>query len=98
MKKIFILFFLLSCSLFGNKQLKILNWPEYIDVNIIKEFTSKTAIEVEYTIYNNNEDLIKKLKTQNNYDVVLPSSSYLSKMINQKLLSKLETSKLSSNR
>ena len=94
MKKIFILFFILSCSLFGNKQLKILNWPEYIDVNIIKEFTSKTAIEVEYTIYNNNEDLIKKLKTQNNYDVVFPSSSYLSKMINQKLLSKLETSKL----
>ena len=94
MKKILILFLIVSCSLFGNKELKILNWPEYIDVNILKEFTSKTGISIDYQIYNNNEELINKLNTDTKYDVVFPSSSYLSRMINQKLLNPIETSKL----
>ncbi len=94
MKKIFLLCFILVCSLFANKELKILNWPEYIDVEMIKEFTSSTGVVINYEIYDNNEELIAKLKTDQQYDVIFPSASYLSKMIEQNLLSSIDTTKL----
>jgi len=85
---------MLSSILFANKDLKILNWPEYIDVDILKEFTSTTGISIDYLIYNNNEELIDQLKTKEKFDVIFPSSSYLSKMIEQNLLSTIKIEKL----
>lgn len=85
---------MLSCSLFANKELKILNWPEYIDVQLLKEFTSKTDIPIKYEIFKNNEELIKLLSSDNSYDIVFPSSSYLKTMIEQALISKIDTNRL----
>lgn len=94
MKKYLFLFLFLGCSLFANKELKILNWPEYIDVELLKKFTSQTDISIKYDIYENNEELIKVLESADYYDIVFPSSSYLSFMVEKGLISSIDSKKL----
>lgn len=94
MKKIVFLLFSVVCFLFSKDELKILNWPEYIDVQIIKEFTAKTDIPIKYDIYKNNDQLIHKLESKDSYDIVFPSSSFLKVMIEKGLISPIDKSRL----
>lgn len=50
--------------------LNIYNWGQYLDKSIIKDFTEKTGIEVNYNIYSENDDIYDKLmKTPNGFDI-----------------------------
>ena len=93
MKRVLLLFFIFTYGLFAS-ELKILNWPEYIDVKILKEFTAKTGISIKYDIYKNNEQLISMLEGDKSYDIVFPSSSFLHSMIDKKLILKIDDKKL----
>ena len=88
MKKLLLSFFLFTYGLFAS-ELKVLNWPEYIDVEILKEFTSKTGISIKYDIYKNNEQLVSMLESGKSYDIVFPSSSFLKTMIDKNLILKI---------
>ena len=95
MKRVILLLFFLTYGLFASaNQLKILNWPEYIDVEILKEFTSKTGIPIKYELYKNNEQLIHMLDSKESYDIVFPSSSFLKTMIQKNLILQIDQSKL----
>lgn len=98
MKKYLFLFIVLSCSLFANKELKILNWPEYIDVDLLKKFTAKTGIPINYKIYKNNEELLSLLSSKQSYDIVFPSSSYLKMMIKNDFILKIDTQRLENHK
>ncbi|WP_221801086.1 extracellular solute-binding protein [Oceanobacter mangrovi] len=75
----------------------IYNWSEYIPDGVLEEFTEATGIEVEYNTYESNEVMYSKIKIQNakGYDIVVPSSYYISKMAREGLLAKIDQSKLS---
>ncbi|GLP96101.1 extracellular solute-binding protein [Paraferrimonas sedimenticola] len=73
------------------------NWSEYIPPGLMEEFTKETGIKVVYTTYDSNEAMYAKLKLLNGegYDLVVPSTYFVSKMANEGLLQKLDKSKLS---
>ncbi|MBF0643800.1 polyamine ABC transporter substrate-binding protein [Pseudomonas protegens] len=64
------------------RTVNIFNWSEYIAPNIIKDFQAQSGIKVKYDIFESNEVLEAKLLTGNSgYDVVVPSSGFVSKQI-----------------
>jgi putrescine transport system substrate-binding protein len=61
---------------------KVYNWSDYIGPDTLKNFEKDSAIKVQYDIFDTNEMLEAKLLSgHSGYDVVVPSSQFLSKQI-----------------
>ena len=96
MKNIFAIFlclFFSSVAFAKNQELYLYNWSEYLPENIIKIFTEETGIKVIYSTYDSNEAMYAKIKLlgkNSNYDLIIPSSYYVSKMRNEGLLARLD--------
>lgn len=74
----------------------VYNWGEYISngdddtLDVIKDFTEKTGIKVNYQTFASNEELYTKMKSGAAvYDVIIPSDYMISKMISENMLSEL---------
>lgn len=77
--------------------LNIYGWASYLPESVIKKFEAETGIRVNYSTYVNNEVLYAKLKANPDagYDVIMPSSYFVSRMQKHGLIQKIDTSKLS---
>jgi len=72
------------------------NWGEYIDKEVLDEFTRETGIKVNYETFVTNEDMYLKIKQGgSNYDIVVPSDYMIEKMIKEDMLEPIDKSKLS---
>ena len=94
-----ILIALLLKSFFVFAEEKILNvysWASYIPESVIHEFEAETGIRVNHSTYPNNEVLYAKLKANPNagYDVIVPSTYFINRMLKQDLLQKLDHKKI----
>lgn len=75
--------------------LNVYNWSDYIDDSVIKDFETKTGIKVRYDVFDSNEVLETKLLAgSSGYDIVVPSSYFLSRQIEAGVFEKLDTAKL----
>ena len=81
---------------FGQKQVNVYNWSDYIAEDQLKIFSKDTGIKVDYTTYDSNEILDAKLKTgRSGYDVVVPTASpFFVRQIAAKLYQPLDQAKL----
>lgn len=71
--------------------INVLNWGDYIDEDLLEQFTEETGIEVKYTTMANNEEMLVKLQSPDNiYDVCFPSDYIIEKLIAQDLLHELD--------
>ncbi len=92
--KIFLFIFTLSnASLAQDKILRIYGWTDYIDINIIKKFVAKTGVKVEYDMYTSNEQMYKNIK-QKDYDIIFPSTNYISKLKKDNLIKQIDKNRL----
>ncbi|MDD9173843.1 extracellular solute-binding protein [Aliivibrio finisterrensis] len=79
----------------ADKELYFYNWSEYIPNEVLEDFTKETGIKVYYSTYESNESMYAKLKTQGSgYDLVVPSTYFVSKMRKEGMLQKIDKSKL----
>lgn len=81
----------LSLSFFacGEKKttINVLNWGDYIDPALIKQFEQETGISVKYTTMTSNEEMLVKLASPDCiYDVCFPSDYVIEKLIADDLL------------
>lgn len=106
MKKIIlivlIILFVLSYKIFiTNKtqnELKIYNWAKYIGKDTIKNFEKEFNCRVIYDNYSSNEEMISKIKSGANYDIVFPTDyavdimkkANLLEPLNYKIINKLK--------
>lgn len=81
--------------------INVYNWGEYISpgtdgsLNVNAEFTKRTGIKVNYTTYEDNESMYSKIVSGGaNYDVIFPSDYMVAKMIQEKLVQKLDYSNI----
>ncbi len=86
-----------SGSAFAAEKVVVYNWSEYIEEGLLEQFTKETGIEVEYSTYESNEVMYAKLKLQKGqgYDIVIPSTYYVSKLIRDGLAQPIDKSKIS---
>lgn len=74
----------------NNGQVIVYNWGEYIDPEVLEQFTEETGIEVIYDEYETNEIMYPKVESgAAEYDVVCPSDYMIQKMIENDLLAEL---------
>lgn len=73
------------------------NWSEYVPPGLLNQFTKETGIKVIYSTYESNESMYTKLKTyaEGAYDLVVPSTYFVSKMSKEGMLQKIDKSQLS---
>lgn len=80
-----------GCSNTQQPTLKVYNWGDYIDEDVIKDFEKEYGIKVIYDTFATNEDMYVKLKSGGgNYDVAIPSDYMIKKMINEGMLAKVD--------
>ncbi len=87
--------FLASSAVAGEK-VYVYNWTEYIPQPVLDRFTETTGIEVVYSTYDSNETMYAKVKLVQNdgYDVVVPSTYFVSKMSRENMLQPLDHKQL----
>ena len=75
--------------------LNFYNWSDYIAEETIARFEKETGIKVVYDVYDSNETLEAKLLAGNSgYDLVVPSSHFMSLQIKAGIFRKLDKSML----
>jgi len=80
----------------NEKVLNIYIWGNYLPNEVTAAFTKETGIRVNVTEFDNNETMYTKLKTisHTGYDLVVPSSFYVPRMIRYKMIQPLDKSKI----
>ena len=77
--------------------INVYNWGEYIangtedSMDVLKEFTRVTGIDVNYTTFDTNEALYAKLAGGGaSYDVIIPSDYMIARMANEGMLEEID--------
>lgn len=83
---------LVGCGSSNSKNtLKVFNWGEYVDKDVIKDFENEFDCEVVYETFESNEIMYTKLGS-NQYDVMVPSEYMIEKLTKEDLLQKIDWS------
>lgn len=78
------------------EEVRVYNWSDYIDEELLTKFENETGIKLIYDVFDSNEVLeTKMLAGSSGYDVVVPSGTFLSRQIQAGAFQKLDRSKLS---
>ncbi len=78
------------------EEVKVYNWSDYIDEELLTQFEEETGIDLIYDVFDSNEVLeTKMLAGGSGYDVVVPSGTFLQRQISAGAFQKLDFSKLS---
>ncbi|MDR1929159.1 MAG: extracellular solute-binding protein [Treponema sp.] len=78
-----------------SKRLNIYNWTYYTPDSVIAKFEAEYGVDVIYDEFASNEEMYAKLQAGGSgYDIIFPSGDYVSIMIAQDMLEKLDKSKL----
>ena len=74
---------------------KVFNWEDYIDEEVIRLFEEETGIKVDYMRFTLNEDMLVQVRNSPGYfDVVFPSDYAIERMISESLLQEIDFSKV----
>ena len=75
----------------GGGTLKVYNWGEYIDEDVITQFEDETGISVIYDVFETNEEMYPVVEAGGvKYDVVCPSDYMIQRMIDNNILAELD--------
>ncbi len=76
-------------------QLSVYNWADYIDEQVLADYTERYGVEIIYDTFASNEDLLAKLQAgASGYDVIFPSDYMVAQMIELGLLAEVDAASL----
>ena len=74
-----------------SNKLYIFNWTYYTPDSVIEKFEKEYGVDVVYDSFASNEEMFAKLKAGGaNYDICFPSGDYVSIMIKEGMLTKID--------
>ncbi|MFN3516594.1 MAG: spermidine/putrescine ABC transporter substrate-binding protein [Novosphingobium sp.] len=86
---------LLSACLGEGQELSLAIWRDYLGETTLNDFYRATGIKVTPTIIADNEDLHARLTAgSHGFDLVVPSSQWVERMVREKLLAPINPSRL----
>jgi len=84
---------LVSCS--NKPKLYVLNWGQYMDLDLVRDFEDEYGVKVVYEEVGSNEEMEIKLKQGiTKYDIMIPSEYMIDKLSSENLLSMIDYSLL----
>ncbi len=85
----------LGASALMAEEVRVYNWSDYIDEELLTKFEAETGIDLIYDVFDSNEVLeTKMLAGGSGYDVVVPSGTFLQRQIAAGAFQKLDPEKL----
>lgn len=76
-------------------KLNFYNWDTYIGETTLEDFKEASGIDVNMSLFATNDELFAKLRAGNpGYDVIVPGSEFVERMIQAKLLEPLDHAKI----
>ena len=76
-------------------RLNVLNWSAYIPPEVLRQFERETNIQLRYSVYESNEEMLARVMSGNSgWDVVFPTNYYIQPMREMRLLARLDSSRL----
>jgi putrescine transport system substrate-binding protein len=85
----------LASAFAADRVVHVYNWSDYIDPKVLADFTKDTGIRVVYDTFDSNDVLETKLLAgKTGYDVVVPSASYLQRLVGADVFLKLDKAKI----
>ncbi|ULO20591.1 MULTISPECIES: polyamine ABC transporter substrate-binding protein [Sulfitobacter] len=85
---------LIATSALG-EEVRVYNWSDYIDEDLLQKFEKETGIDLIYDVFDSNEVLeTKMLAGGSGYDVVVPTGTFLERQITAGVFQKLDKDKL----
>ena len=77
------------------KRINFYNWDTYIGKTTLKDFKSATGVQVDMSLFSNNDELFAKLRGGNQgYDVIVPTNDFVQRMSQANMLEPLDHSKI----
>lgn len=77
------------------EEVRVYNWSDYIDEDLLTKFEEETGIDLIYDVFDSNEVLeTKMLAGSSGYDVVVPSGTFLQRQITAGAFQPLDLTKL----
>lgn len=82
---------LASCGEDDGVVLRVYNWAEYMDPEVIEMFEEETGIQIFEQTFDTCENMYNQIKNTNgySYDVVFPSDYMVKRMISEEMLAEL---------
>jgi len=79
----------------GEKKLNFYNWDTYIGENTLDSYKEASGVDVNMSLFATNDELFAKLRAGNpGYDVIVPGSEFVERMIQADLLVPLDHGKI----
>jgi putrescine transport system substrate-binding protein len=79
----------------SGRVVNVYNWSDYIDPQVLEDFTKETGIKVQYDTFDANETLETKLLAgRSGYDIVVPSAYFLERQIKAGVFQKIDKTKI----
>ena len=76
-------------------KLEFYNWDTYIGETTLADFKAASGINVNMTLFANNDELYAKFRAGNpGFDLIMPSNEYVARMIEAKMLAPLDQSRI----
>ncbi len=87
--------FALGANAVWAETVRVYNWSDYIDEDLLTKFETETGIDLVYDVFDSNEVLeTKMLSGGSGYDVVVPSGTFLQRQIQAGAFQKLDMAQL----
>lgn len=98
MKAILLLLTLLSGLAHADGKLRVLNWKDYIEPEVLERFKAVHGADVEYQTFTTADELERHLASDEPFDIIVPSHFQLDRLIDKGLLQRLDRAQLPSYR
>ena len=85
-----------GCSSAPAQELVIFSWADYIDPELLAQFTEETGIAINYNYYTSNEEMLTKLEAAEggDYDIVIGSDFVVNIARNEGLIMEIDKEKV----
>ncbi|PKK92703.1 MAG: hypothetical protein CVV61_08370 [Tenericutes bacterium HGW-Tenericutes-6] len=93
---LFVVFIVLLASCESVPTLKLYNWGEYIDDELVAAFEEESGYKVKQIAFDSNEVAITQIKAGNQYDLVIPSDYAIEQLASESLIQPIDWSKITS--
>lgn len=91
-----LIFILLTGCSASEETLYVLNWGDYINEELITKFEEEYKVKVTLTTAESNESMYEQIRSERTiFDVVIPSDYMIDQLVQEKLIQKIDYTKLS---
>ena len=82
-------FALTSCSSEETVTIRVFNWGDFIDEDVLDMFTQETGIKIIYDTFDSNETMYTRIQNTS-YDVIFPSDYMVARLMREDMLYELD--------